>query len=374
MTTQLNVPGAGLHAVVIGVNRYLHLNNGGAAERVQYHGMNQLESPVPSALRLARWLMNGRVDASAPLRTLRVLVTNPERCAPDLLDADVPCVPPVFNNIRESVFDLMHKGNEDPENKLLFYFCGHGLSYSGTDTLLAEDFGSNEWDHFQHAINVDYLLGGMSNCKAQSQLYLFDACRTDGRVYPPAPAKFGDAIVNLERLESVDAKQVSLWASNVGNRAMGYRDGRPSVFAEAVLASLLGAAARKERNGYRISTSRLKEAIDAYVRERAPRARQVTDLRSTTLDFTIAELQNLPVVPVTVRCDDESIRGPAQFSYWSHPKRDGDAALDTRELADAPWHIDVAAGLYDFAAEFADADLRYMLSEEIAPPYAHVYF
>lgn len=374
MTTDLNNPGPGLHAVVIGVNLYRHLKGGGDTERPQFERLTQLVSPVHSALRLGRWLMNERVDVTSPLRSLQVLVTSPQDNAADLVAAGVACVAPTMENVKNAFLDLMRRGNEFPANKLLVYFCGHGLSFSGTDTLLTEDFASNEWDSFEHAVNVDYLLGGMSHCAAGSQLFLFDSCRVDGKLFPPVPARFGQPIINLERLQSVDSKQVSIWASNVGHRATGYKDGRPSVFSEAVIAALLGAAARRERSRYLINTSRMKEAIDAYVRARAQGVRQVTELRSTTFDFAIAELQNPPIVPVTVRCLDDSFLPDAQFSYWSHPRRQGDIALQSRAPADVPWHVDIAMGLYDFDAHFAGSDQPYTLNEQVEPPYSHVTF
>ncbi|WP_192499580.1 caspase family protein [Burkholderia cepacia] len=374
MTTQLEVPGPGMHALVIGVNHYTHLSGGSGEERRQYRGIGQLSSAVPSALRIARWLLAGRVDTETPLRSLQVLVNSPDEDLSDLRDAGVNCAVPTFDNIEQALISFKQLGDEHAENKLLLYFCGHGLSYSGIDTLLAENFGSHEFNHFRNAINVDLLLGGMTNCKAGSQLYLFDACRSDGDQFPPRPGSFGNVIINQTQLNSIDAKQVSIWASAPGTRAFGYRDGRPSVFAEAVLAALRGAAARRERSKYRIFTSRLKEAIDIYVKERAPRIRQVTDLRSSTLDFTIADLEDPPIVPITVCCADTSALNSTAFAYWLHPRNHGDPALAARAPQDSPWHVDVAAGLYEFVADAGDPDRRYTLSEDIAPPYVNVNF
>ncbi|MGU7884617.1 hypothetical protein ACV22Y_32770 [Burkholderia sp. AW50-3] len=374
MTKKLDQPGPGLHALVIGVNLYRHLDGGGGAERLKFKGLAQLLSPVHSALHLARWLTNERVDATSPLRSLQVLVTSPQDNATDLLSAGVPCVAPTMANIKDAFFQLMRRGSEFTENKLLVYFCGHGLSFAGTDTLLTEDFGANEWDDFEHAVNVDYLLGGMSHCKAGSQLFLFDSCRVDGKIFPPVPRSFGEPIINLERLQSVDAKQVSIWAANVGQRAIGYKDGRPSVFSEGVIAALRGAAARRERSRYLINTSRMKEAIDAYVRARARGIKQITELRNTTYDFAIAELQNPPIIPVTVHCQDEAVLPDAEFSCWSYPRKPGEEALQSRAPENVPWHVDIAMGLYDFDARFVAQNRVDTRNEEVEPPYSHVTF
>ena len=363
-----------LHALVIGVGHYPHFEGGGRTERREYVGMRQLTSPVISAHKVVDWLLHERDSADYPLGSLEVLVSSPEHFgipSPDGTKMRVSA--PTMSNLRAAVGRWKRAAEKHPDNQSLFYFCGHGLSAGFNDTLLLEDFGRRSQNHFAGAINVPGFLAAMQTSKVPNQLYFFDACMVDGSGRLQPFQQYGDSLVGPQEAYSGQAKQVSLWASSPMRAARGYLDGRASVFAEAVIAALRGAAAERVRGHFQVSTSSLKRAIDTYVRTRAPEARQVVDLRSMTIDFPLGDLLE-PVIPVTVRCHTETLNRDAIFSYWRSPRIEGSEAVETRARGhDGPWHTQVALGKYCFGAEFDDA-ADYKGEEEAYPPYLHVEF
>lgn len=359
-----------LHALVIGVGHYPHLEDGGKTERKEYSGMGQLASPPVSARKVVDWLLHERDSADCPLGSLEILVSSPDIFGlPTPDDVEVRVAAPTMSNLRAAVGRWKRSAEKHPDNRSLFYFCGHGLSAGFDDTLLLEDFGRSSLNPFAGAVNVAGFLAAMKTSKVQNQLYFFDACRVE-RLY--TQQQYGDSLVGPQAAYSGQANQVSLWASSPMREARGYKDGRASVFAEAVIAALQGAAAERVRGRYQVSTSSLKRAIDAYVGARAPGARQVVDLRSVTIDFPLGDLSE-PVIPVTVRCRTETLNRDATFSYWRSPRLEDSEAVETRERGhDGPWHTQVALGKYFFGAEFHDATGYTEGEEDAYPPYLHV--
>lgn len=64
------------------------------------------------------------------------------------------------------------RADRDPGNRLIFYFCGHGIS-EGQDyaLLLTSDFCADDNNPLQGAIDFRRLTGGLKKCAASEQVF-----------------------------------------------------------------------------------------------------------------------------------------------------------------------------------------------------------
>src|SRR5215207_8928348 len=135
--------GPGLHALVAGVSRYPHLPGGDGAPAAQALGMQQLTSCALSAFRIASWLRSRADRLTAPLATLRLLLSpsaDEERVEPALRGVADACT---FDALRKSIAAWRTSAQENLHDATVFYFAGHGVQRSkGDAVLLCEDFGN----------------------------------------------------------------------------------------------------------------------------------------------------------------------------------------------------------------------------------------
>lgn len=133
------------HALVIGVGKYPHLA-GGEAPVADPDGMRQLSSPPISARTLATWLLAEYHDPGRPLGSLALLLSE---------ETPTPFVNPrtqqahevetaTIDNILTAVTQWYDRGDSHVDNRLVFYFCGHGVSQGDDMALLAADIFADE--------------------------------------------------------------------------------------------------------------------------------------------------------------------------------------------------------------------------------------
>ncbi len=79
-------------------------------------------------------------------------------------------------NINKAFREWYKRSNSHTADVATFYFCGHGIA-KGNFALLAEDFGSYPFVLFENAIDFELTHRGISDCQAQTQLFIADSCR-----------------------------------------------------------------------------------------------------------------------------------------------------------------------------------------------------
>jgi len=166
-------PGAATHALIIGVGTYPHLLGGNGPTLADTQGLGQLTSPPVSACALADWLIGRFTNAERPLGSVRLLASI------DAANQQNGGVAPRIDAIEQAANEWLVDGNTNPDNQLLFYFCGHGIGANGLLALLAEDFGSKPNNELDGAIDFARFHNGMNRCKAQYQCFFIDACRSN---------------------------------------------------------------------------------------------------------------------------------------------------------------------------------------------------
>lgn len=232
-----------LHAFVIGVGDYPHLNNGSGPVATNPLGLSQVTTPRHTAPAIANWLLNVYHNSSCPLGSVEVLVSP---------STHIPAVPEgalaesaTMQRIEDAFAKWMKRCSAQTDNIAFLYFCGHGLEKDDAHFLLPEDFGDpgipNQW---KNCIDFSRMLRGMSTCKAQTQLFFIDACRETPLAMLSQVNVGGDPLITARVTDKVNCSAV-YYATTPGRRAYGPDNG-VSYFGQAVLRCLTSGVALNE--------------------------------------------------------------------------------------------------------------------------------
>jgi len=358
-------PGPVTHVIVIGVGRYPHLL-GGSGPRLQDHqGLGQLTSPPESAHEVAKWIVEHFHNPNRPLGSVRLLVSEENARVFDNPQTGLqyPVVPATIARIGAAFDAWVADGDSNPDNLLVFYFCGHGLANGAFTALLAEDFGQNPANALDGAFDFYRNRLGMSRCKAKEQLYLVDACRTNADMTVYAAGYSGRVFVQPSAKNTTILRPV-LYSTLFGQPAHG-RVGQPSHFAEALVTALKGAGSDRTQGEWRVRTTTLHMAIEAHLKRKA-KAGLATAQISPADDlatFDIHHLMGPPHVPVVVSCSPENVLPSARLRCLA-----GGNIVQERPPADGPWELALQVGSYDFEAAFDQYPLARRPGEYVYPP------
>jgi hypothetical protein len=179
-TPYLDLPMASLHALIIGIESYPHLEGGNGCRAVDTFGLNQLTSPYPSAISVAETLVSHYRHPTRSLANIRLCLSPGSQhdleISPILLGRITGPTSGSSQAIREA-FDSWHSDCDKSKDDLaFFYFCGHGIRRVDR-LLLLQDFGAHAKRPFEACINFEEVLEGMRHVKAQTQCFLVDACQ-----------------------------------------------------------------------------------------------------------------------------------------------------------------------------------------------------
>jgi len=335
------------HAIVIGAGDYPYLLGGSKALSAHNDGMGQLSSPPISARMFATWLIDSYHNPSKPLDSVALLLSespsedfvNPktgDRIRPELAS---------YEHVASAIQDWAGRGAENPDNLLIFYFCGHGVSQGSDMSLLMSEYGDNQYAPLDQALDFRTFRLAMSLNPPNQQIYFVDACRASSDTLIQSQRSVGRAPVQVGRQPS--AETPIYYASLAGEDAFAKKE-EVSFFTDALLKGLNGMGSDNPEGDWRVTTTRLKEAIDYEVRravEGGLKRKQVpaTDALTT---FEIHHLQSDPQVPVIVTCRPDSENAVAEFVCTTQLG----VEQDRRPPKNDSWPITLPAGSYYFRA------------------------
>lgn len=256
-------PGPRLHALIIGVGGYRHLDLNAAAPARILNGLMPLTCTVPAAKSIARWLATEYRNPGCPLGSVELLLSPNESLVPAGSSAPMAIEEATMANITAAFARWQQRCDADPGNIAFFYFSGHGVS-GLRQFLLAEDFGNpmqlNDWEN---CIDFTGMKSGMRRCRAQTQVYFIDACRdTPNQMLSQLNAN-GKPLINAAVQDSVPVS-AAYYAASEGRHAYG-PDGLETYFCQALLLCLRGAAARNVAQSWRVDTANLGSSLPAVV-------------------------------------------------------------------------------------------------------------
>ena len=264
-----NVPGSGVHALIIGVSDYLNLPAHDARPSDATWSLNKLTSPALSAFKVFDFIRTS--DLRLPLKTVRLLLS-PSQIELQAEPRLAGVTPTRASRAALDTFaaDWRNDASVDPDDMTLFYFAGHGTQRGPEDAVLMLDDFLTGAAPLGRCFEIRNLKGGMAPSPtfpniAQTQFYFVDACMDRNAklktfVNPTVPEVFG------VELNVVDRRAAPLIYSTVdGAIALG-RKGKPSHFAEALTRALERAAEEPDEvtGQWPVTASTIKNALDFY--------------------------------------------------------------------------------------------------------------
>lgn len=372
---------AGTHALLVGVGDYPFLKDGSAAAALRFAehmGMGQLSSPPISVVEFARWLKDdvaGMNNPGRPLRSLQVLCSGPAD-----IDLALPGLAPTrigrasTGTVQTAIREWKLRASRNPENMSIFYFCGHGVSYSETENaLLLDDFGSNQVDPMSNAIAFDAMKYGlMQHCEARYQYYFIDACRTlpsDRFLDLFGEDSTGIAVIAGRISREIRNKVAPVYfAAGLASAAYGM-PGKASLFTQGLLDCFRGSGSREANNGWEVVASAIAEGVNKCVESLAfQKQPQYCQSREAGQPLTLHRLRGEPEAVVKIYTSDENHLPEAILLCESLPA----PAAITRsrdEPFDVPWWIHLPRGTYAFSATLRGNPLPLGRRErQVAPP------
>jgi hypothetical protein len=363
------------HVIVIGVGDYPHLVGGSGKLSVDNDGMDQLSSPPISARKFADWLIRSFHNPNKPLGTVTLLVSEktPEKFVNATTGQDHVPAPATADNIVRAITEWKLRGDAHFENMLIFYFCGHGISAGTEASLLASDFGANDNNSLDGAIDLRKLILGLNQCMASEQIFFIDACRasSDTLIISQSPGR----LVIQPRIRNPTwppLRSSTFYATLKGDGAYGLPD-QPTVFTASLIAAFDQLAADNEEGDWRINTHRMAEALDHLVaRQRSlyPGLAQVPESNDRS-KVHLHYLQSPPEALVYLRCHTPSELHLANIVYVPH----GGGAIDVPRPPPgaAETELRLPSGSYEFSATLPGRTVK-MSRHYVSPVYRRITF
>lgn len=367
------VPAAATRALIIGVGHYPSLPGGGGPQMAKPEGLKQLGSPPISAREFAQWLIKNYQSDARPLATVQLLLSEKQpapfeygvdgvQVAADPQRADMVTV-------KQAIRDWYELGNHNPDDLMLFYFCGHGVSEGALTALLMSDFGSVPLAPMEGALDFRRFHMGMEDCLARHQCYFIDACRLPSSLLRRFEHA-GDPVLQPGAQPSPDGR-VRLgpkFMSTLQGEASHAQPGKPSLFTGALLEALNGAGAGDEDGGdWIVKTNRLHAAMEYLVKEIIEEKGWEVGQQTITdgmQDLPLNTLE-LPIVPVSLVVDPQQAHIEATWLCT-----DGNGIDLQREASPKPWNFRVPVGNYRFQADFVSPQYGQVVkNESVRPPF-----
>jgi Caspase domain len=348
------VRGPATHALVIGVGAYPHLLGGTGGLSADHDGMGQLSSPPASARGYCRWLIEAHNDPGKPLASVSLLLSEPNRSVfgHPTTDEELQVAAATMENVEAAVREWKARGDGDPENRLVFFFCGHGIAQGPETSLLLADYGEKPENPLDGALDFYRLHLGMNTCAAQQQIYFVDACRASSDTLIEAMDYAGRPIIQPRgrTRRAGGPREAPIYYSTIAGEDAYGRPDEPSPFTAALLLALNGAGGDDSEGDWRVSSTRLKEAIDYFLKRSADAGQGRVQVPATgeLTSFYLHYLERPPEVPVTICCRPDTAHADAELSYSV-----GGLERERRAPTEGEWEITLPVGSYEFAAEFA---------------------
>ena len=351
LVEERQVQGPATHAIVIGVGHYPHLPGGGKRPVPRPAGMGQLTSPPISARAIASWLVETLDYPAKPLASVALLLSErtPKPFRHPKTGVDIPVKLATIDNIELALTEWRGRGDAKPDQRLLLYFCGHGMGKGSDLALLASDYGEKPLNALDGAVDFRNFLMGMELSVAREQVYFIDACRVYSGTLLQAGKNNGRPIFQGDSAVSpVSPLRAPVYYSTLAGSLAYARERKRSIFTDALLAGLNGAGATDSEGDWRVTAMRLKEALDFYL-ERALKelGRAQVPATDNSVPMELHYVRTEPTGTAIVTCNPSDARRLASLAW------DVGGVTERRpRTRKGEWVLELPAGSYEFRAEF----------------------
>ncbi|MBY5694685.1 caspase family protein [Rhizobium leguminosarum] len=239
----------GLHALIIGVSRYDHLN-AGSAPAPETYGLGQLSASALTAYRFFKWLQTAYTLQDWPVARVRLLMSPCRQGADESITDELSgCDTAICAHSPEATFDNCRRAIEnwyaDMEElrapalgRSLFLFSGHGMERRQNHLLLIPaDYLKPPGRLISNAISTRNLSDALSYLTCVStHVLLLDGCRND----IDGLRTEGTGVLNDNQPIAVNPlfEKGTLYATASGLRAYSPKSGGLSLFGQALLDGL----------------------------------------------------------------------------------------------------------------------------------------
>ncbi len=325
------------HAIIIGVGEYPDASK---------CGLDYLSSPPVSATAFVEWLKTEYHNPNKPLASIELLISEKDK------KLNIDC--PDLVNTKQAIFDWIQLGDINPNNLMIFYFCGHGLSTRKHTTLLLNSFGEKK--QIKRHVLVDALdftnfYLGMDSCRAREQCFFIDVCRSHSDIVTSSLDFFGDRIIEGYDPPNPKRRHYAIYYSTLYGDFSHGRPGVPSVFTDSLIKSLDGGAGVLDptTESWIVDSDSLNRAIGQIMKKILKgKIRQV--IKSDTIQFHLHYFKSPPKIPIIVTCNPEMANEDADLSYENIIN--GDRKVRGQKDV-SPWKENIQVGeIYDFSASF----------------------
>lgn len=353
-----DVPGT--HALIIGAGYYRHLLDGPATTPGMHLGLSILASPPISAMRLARWMLDGNGGAggglnnpAAPLTTMEILVSSEKGEHLDVGGTVYAIEPASLVRVQAAFDRWLVELLRHPDNVGVLYFCGHGVTGTGPEhILLLDDYGANANRPFQSgSFDISNTLRALWR-RVQAQLYVFiDACRTyDQSLGEAVGSRPPPLLQNGASTQNINCG--STWIESTGEGLPAYGDTLgTSRFTEALLQALGGycGAPQGGSPNWLINGSALIQAVPKLLatvnRARGGEPQSCSPHASGARELPLHVTAQIPKVKVEIELSPEAQR--MLRSYSIHDLLNPATPPITGGLAPGIWWTEACKGTYE---------------------------
>jgi hypothetical protein len=311
---------------------------------------------------VAEALQSQELDWQVPVGTIDLLVsTAPED--PDPASDGVQFEPAARGAIQAAFDAWWDRCNADEENVAFFYVAGHGLE--GLDQIvLASDFGQSANQPWLHAFNVEETRRALTANKAQTQVFLVDACRevtTSNVEVPNAPAP----ALRSPTMRQPDncVYDLTIMATSRTRKAYG-PPRQPSYFASAFVAGLAGGAGVKRDGEWWITTGKLAERFYTLMDLAGADTNIQKPMPLAPRTFQLARLRAAPPARLQLSCrpDEATLLADLAWQQGAEP------AQRRPERTSEAWTVKVEPGLCFVSATFTEGQYRSRKQDVIVEP------
>jgi hypothetical protein len=344
-------PNGATHVVAIGVGHYPHLPGGGSAAQLADHeGLTQLTSPPISAREIAKWFIQSYNNPDRPLASVALLISeqSPKPFTDPVTGTQTKVERATIENIELALTEWRQRGEAKPDQRLIFYFCGHGIANGTAATLLASNYGEKPFNALDGAVDFPIFRQAMAISSVSEQVYIVDACRVASPTLLRAGSS-GRPIFQGDKLAPTNPNLLAptFYSTLPGVVAYG-RKREPSFFTEALKFGLDGYGAQKTGLGWKVTTLRLQEALDFYL-ERALKEVGRTGTPPTDqqvrMDLQWPKVEPKGMALVTL---DPGVKS----ATLAHTHLASGRTVREGQAKEGQWVLELAPGMYRFQAQF----------------------
>jgi hypothetical protein len=344
------LPGPKTHALVVGCSKYIHLpSKPGPPDdpaRITF-GLGQVQTPATSAWQFATWLRDSYRSASAPLGSIRLLLSPSE--AEHQVMTDLPSVPRADRtSVADAVQAWYRACNGHPGNVAIMYAAGHGIQMMKDDggIVLLEDFASLPQTPLDHSLDVPRVRAGMYGEKmARKQFYFIDACQVTAREADSFDRLGHGVSLGSPREGSLDCSMV-VSSSAPGTPGFGV-PGKGTYFSLALRDCLNGYVAERVpgTDNWGVTTAALMKSVPARVRQVAQERgkEQTAQVGGLVGDAVFHTLASPPLVPFKLHVSPERAAKMAFARLVDERQR---VVFERKPVMPAPLSDTLPAGIY----------------------------